>query len=160
MLTAYEKLPNSTKIWIYQSNKSFDETEIPKLRAELQTFANNWVSHNKMLRTYADVYYNRFIVLMVDESLSSASGCSIDSSVRFMQQLEQEYDINLFDRMTFSYKKNDTVKTASRHDFSALYHENQITDNTIVFNNLVKTKGEFEQKWKVKLAESWHKRMV
>ncbi len=160
MLTPYDQLPDTTRIWIYQSNISFSDTDIPKLRTTLQSFAKNWVSHNKMLRTYADVYHNYFIVLMVDESLTGASGCSIDSSVRFMQQLQAEYKVNLFDRMCFAYLKNGKVKTASREEFSSLYEQKRITDDTLVFNNLVNTKRDFEQKWQIKLADSWHKRMV
>lgn len=160
MLTPYAQLPDTTRVWIYQSNVSFKDTDIPKLRNTLQTFAKNWVSHNKMLRTYADVYHNQFIVLMVDESLAGASGCSIDSSVRFMQQLQAEYKVNLFDRMCFAYLNEDKIKTASRDEFSSLYQQKHITDETLVFNNLVNTKLDFEQKWQVQLGDSWHKRMV
>ena len=36
--------------------------------------------------------------------------------------------------------------------------ENQIEPNTLIFNNLVKTKAEFEISWKVSASESWLKR--
>ena len=97
---------------------------------------------------------------MVDESLAGASGCSIDKSVHFIKQLEQHYSIDLFDRMTFTYKDGDQVKTAPRDEFAALYQAEKINDTTLVFDNLIKNKGEFEEQWLKPLGESWHKRMV
>ena len=154
------QLPPSTRIWIYQANKPFEEVQIPELKNLVNRFAQSWVSHNQQLRAHGDVYHNQFIVLMVDESRSGASGCSIDTSVRFMQQLGQQYGVDLFDRMAFTYMENDEVKTAQSAEFADLYQRGKITDETLVFDNLVKTKGELEEKWLKPLNESWHKRFV
>ena len=97
---------------------------------------------------------------MVDESLAGASGCSIDKSVHFIKQIEQHYGVDLFDRMTFTYKDGETVKSAPRMEFAELYKMGKINDATLVFDNLVKTKGDFTSNWVKPLGESWHKRMV
>ncbi len=153
-------LPASTRVWIYQSNRTFNGSELPQLKEQVNSFAKSWASHNRQLRAHGDVLYGRFLVLMVDESNAGASGCSIDSSVHFMQQLEQEYGIDLFDRMTFAWKDGEEVKTASSNEFPNLYRSGTITDSTLVFDNLVKTKGELEEKWLKPLNESWHRRFV
>lgn len=159
-MTTYEILPDTTRVWIYQSSKPFDKKDIPQIRHYLLQFADSWVSHNRQLRAFAEIYHDQFIVLMVDESQAGASGCSIDSSVRFIKELEGAYQVNLFDRMTFAYKEGDAIKTASKFDFAALYREGKINDGTLVFDNLVKNKGEFDNHWIKPLGESWHKRMV
>ena len=153
-------LPPTTRVWIYQSNRPFSQQELPQLKSHLQQFAQSWVSHNHQLRAHADVLHDQFLVLMVDESMAGASGCSIDKSVHFMQQLEQSYHTNLFDRMTFAWKDGAEVKTASSADFADLYKSGAINDQTLVFDNLVKTKGELEEKWLKPLNESWHRRFV
>ncbi|MEL6720198.1 MAG: hypothetical protein AAFP82_15915, partial [Bacteroidota bacterium] len=130
------------------------------VRQYLQQFATQWVSHNRALRSFADLFHHQFIVLMVDESQAGASGCSIDASVHFLQQLQAKFNVNLFDRMTFAYKEGEEVKTAHRSEFKELYQAGKISDETLVFDNLVNTKGAFEEQWVKPLGKSWHKRMV
>ncbi|MEZ4958246.1 MAG: hypothetical protein R2830_00370 [Saprospiraceae bacterium] len=159
-MTDYQTLPASTRVWIYQSSRPFRETEIPKLKENVDRFAQSWISHNHQLKAHGDVLHNRFIVLMVDESQAGASGCSIDKSVYFMKQIEQAYGVDLFDRMTFAWMEGEEVKSANSADFAALFQQGKITGNTLVFDNLVKTKGELEENWLKPLNESWHKRFV
>ncbi|MEL6863899.1 MAG: hypothetical protein AAFP19_05745 [Bacteroidota bacterium] len=159
-MTKYELLPDTTRVWIYQSNRPFTDKELPTLRQHLAQFTTQWVSHSQQLRAFGEVYHQRFIVLMVDESQAGASGCSIDSSVHFIKAIEQHYSTNLFDRMNFAYQEDGEVRMASREEFARLYQEGKISDETLVFDNLVKNKGEFEQQWLRPLAESWHARMV
>ena len=159
-MTNYNDLADTARVWIYQSKTPLPTQEITAIRQHLSDFASTWVSHNNQLKAYAEVFHNQFIVLMVDESQAGASGCSIDKSVRFVQQLEQKYQLDLFDRMTFTYKEGDTIKTAHRTAFAALYKSGAINEATLVFDNLVKTKAAFENNWIKPLGESWHKRMV
>ena len=153
-------LPPSTRVWVYQSKRPFTNQEVPQLKATVQQFAQDWVSHNRQLHSHADVFHNQFLILMVDESMAGASGCSIDSSVRFLQQLGQAYQTDFFDRMTFAWMDGDEVKTATSEVFATLYKEGKINNETLVFDNLVKTKGELEEKWLKPLNESWHRRFV
>ncbi|RMG88572.1 MAG: hypothetical protein D6714_00470 [Bacteroidetes bacterium] len=156
----YQELSDTSRVWIYQSSRPFKDEELPRLRAELRDFVQNWASHNMDLKAFGDIFHNRFIVLMVDESQAGASGCSIDASVRFIKYLEQTFDTNLFDRMTFAWRDGNTIKTAPKEQFARLYAEGKINDHTLVFDNLVKTKAEFDGEWIKPLALSWHKRMV
>jgi len=159
-MTTYEVLPDTTRVWIYQAQTPFTENKIAEIRQHISNFTTSWVSHNNQLRAFGDIYHNQFIVLMVDESLAGASGCSIDKSVHFIKQIEQHYNVDLFDRMTFTYKDGEAVKSAPRMEFSQLYQSGKINDTTLVFDNLVKTKADFEANWVKPLGESWHKRMV
>jgi len=156
----FEHFPSDTRVWVYQSNKQFSSEIVPRLKQVVDQFAQNWVSHNRQLRAHGDVLYDRFIILAVDETQADASGCSIDKSVHFLKQLENELGVDLFDRMTFAWKEGDEVKTADQAAFSSLYQAGEITPNTLVFDNLVKTKGELEEKWLKPLNQSWHKRFV
>ena len=156
----YDHLSDDSKVWIYQANRPFSKEEVESLEPVLAKFAEQWVSHNRQLLAYAGVFSDQFIVLMVDESMAGASGCSIDSSVHFVKQIESTYRVNLFDRMTFTYKSGDTVMTAPREEFARLYESGVINDDTLVFDTLVKTKKDFQEGMIKPLAESWHKRMV
>jgi hypothetical protein len=159
-MTQYDLLQEDTRVWIYQANRPFSEAEVNELRPALERFTTQWVSHNQQLRAFGAVFHNQFIVLMVDESQAGASGCSIDKSVYFIKQIENAFKVNLFDRMTFFYKDGNAIKSAHREEFADLFNEGKINDETMVFDNLVKTKKDFDEAWIKPLGKSWHKRMV
>jgi hypothetical protein len=159
-MDSFQHFPAETRIWVYQSNKPFPTDIIPQLKDAVNRFAQNWVSHNRQLRAHGDILHDRFILLAVDETSADASGCSIDKSVHFLKQLEKEMDVDLFDRMTFAWKEGDEIKTAGNETFAELFRQGKISPETLVFDNLVKTKGELEEKWLKPLNQSWHKRFV
>jgi hypothetical protein len=153
-------LPGSSRVWVYQSNRKFTVEETEAVQSAISDFTRQWVSHNQALRAQGAVYHHQFLVLMVDESQAGASGCSIDSSVQFVRQLQQELGVDFFDRMLFAWQDGDEVHMAHRMEFAELYKNGVLTEETLVFDNLVKTKGDFETAWVKRLGDSWHKRMV
>ena len=159
-MTTYNVLPQTTRVWIYQRNRTFTKVELPEIQIKIQQFAKAWVSHSNQLQAAAQIRHDRFVILMVDESQAGASGCSIDSSVRFMQQLGQEYKVDFFNRMLFAYQKGEEVYSVDRMKFAALYKSGEINDATLVFDTLVNNKGDLDTKWLKPLSESWHRRMV
>ena len=156
----FEGLPDDTRVWIYQSTRPFDAKDVPQVKQYLQQFAQQWVSHNQQLRAYGDLLHERFVLLMVDESMAGASGCSIDKSVAFLKALQSEFGVDLFDRMYFSYWDGEQVVTASREAFASQYASGKINEDTYVFDTLVSNKGDLQNRWLKPLGESWHKRMV
>jgi len=155
-----KELSDASRIWIYQAKEEIDTAVLPELQLNVDNFAEQWVSHSNALRAQAEIHHNRFLILMVDESQAGASGCSIDTSVRFIKSIEQKFGLNLFDRMTFTYEKDGQIHAAERETFADLYKKGNIDDETIVYDNLIKTKGQMQTDWRKKLSESWHARMV
>ncbi len=155
MLTPYHILPDSAKVWIYQANRSFTPEEVWDISDILENFVDKWQSHQRDVAGYGSLYYRRFLVLMADESKCDVSGCSIDSSVKLIRELEQAYDINFFDRMKVCYKiTNELVGSFPLQQLSELMEKGKLTEQTIIFNNLVSTKKEFETQWEIPLKES------
>ncbi len=146
----------NTRVWIYQANRKLTDTQTAQLQQQLNGFTQSWTAHNNQLKAGAEIRYNRFIVLLVDESQAGASGCSIDKSVHFMQQVEQHYGINLFDRFNLAYKIGNEVVSVPRHQFEELIKEGKIDQDSIVFNNLVQNVAELNTKWEVPFKDSWH----
>ncbi len=149
-----------SRVWVYQSDRLLKESEVSNIQKKLDSFTISWTSHNHALKAKAQVFYNCFIIFIADESQVGASGCSIDKSVHFMQNLGIEFEIDFFNRLNFAYKEGELIKIAHKDDFTHLYENNVINDDTIVFNNLVKNYQELKEKWQVSLKESWHKNFV
>ncbi len=147
---------DNSRVWVYQSDRELNETEIQKIQQQLNVFTAEWTAHNQQLKAKAEIRYGRFIILIVDESEAGASGCSIDKSVRFMKALEQQYRINLFDRFIIAYREDNKIKVADRNNFEQLIQTGKINSHTIVFNNLVQTLAELQTRWEVPFKNSWH----
>lgn len=145
-----------SKVWIYQSNRQFTTQEADEVMQKLTDFTNQWKAHGHQLKAKALMPYNFFIVLVVDQNEASATGCSIDSSVRIIKEIENTYGVDLFNRFNMAYKIDNEVHVVSKEDFETLISIKKIGPQTIVFNNLVQTLVDFEQKWEVPIAESWH----
>ena len=160
MLVEFNKLPEESRIWIYQCNRSLTEDEISQISIKLDTFIENWTAHGSDLHAGYQIKYKRFIILGLNQSLNIATGCSIDASVHFIQQLEKEYNIDLMDKMNVSYKQGDYIAYKSLTDFKKMARDRAISKNTIVFNNLVANKAEYADNWEIPVGESWHSRFL
>ena len=160
MFTEYKNLPNNSRVWIYQSDREFTAKEIEFISARAEDFINQWTRHGDDLKGSFTFKYNQFLVLAVDESFNTISGCSIDSSVRFIQALEKELQLKLMNKMNITFKDNDHINLVKLADFQRYAKEQKVTLETIVFNNMVATKEDFENKWEVPARESWHKRFL
>ena len=158
MYVPFENLPEDSKIWIYQSNRKFSDDEITEIESDLKIFIENWSAHGTTLEASYIIKYNRFIILAVNQETQQATGCSIDSSVAFIQNLEQKYQVILLDKMNVTFKNGDHIAHKSLIDFKRMAKEKAVTVNTIVFNNLVNSIEEFNDNWEVPAAESWHSR--
>ncbi|WP_445454657.1 ABC transporter ATPase [Flavobacterium sp. 25HG05S-40] len=158
MYIPFENLPEESKVWIYQSNRKFSDEEMTEIETDLKQFIENWSAHGTGLEASYLLKYNRFIVLAVNQQVQQATGCSIDSSVAFIQNLEHKYAVDLLDKMNVTFKNGEHVAHKSLIDFKRMAKEKAVTENTIVFNNLVNTIEEFNENWEVPAGESWHSR--
>lgn len=160
MLVPYHTLPNTARVWVYQSDRAFTPTEIETIEAEASEFIESWTRHGDHLKGSFAVKHGQFIILSVDESFANASGCSIDASVRFVKKLEDLLAVDLMNKLNISYKAADTIQIVPLAEFQNLAKNGKITAETVVFNNMVQTKVDVETKWEVPAKESWHARFV
>ena len=160
MFTEYKNLPNNSRVWIYQSDREFTDKDVEFISAKAIDFINQWTRHGDDLKGSFTIKYNQFLVLAVDESFNNVSGCSIDSSVRFIKEIENELNLDLMDKMNITFKDNDNINLVKLSDFQKFAKEKKVTQDTIVFNNMVNTKEGFENNWEIKVKESWHKRFL
>ncbi|TVZ28250.1 hypothetical protein JM83_3364 [Gillisia sp. Hel_I_86] len=160
MLVPFTELPDSSRVWIYQSNRSFTELELQEITAKLEDFIAQWTAHGADLKASFEIKYKRFITLALDQQLNAASGCSIDGSVKFIMELEKKYNVDLLDKMNVSYKQGEFVAYKTLTEFRKMAKEKAVSKNTIVFNNLVTNKGEYLSDWEVPASDSWHNRFL
>ncbi len=145
-----------SKVWIYQSNRKLTPQETAEIQQKLDEFTSEWKAHGHQLKAKGEIFHDFFIVLTADQEASQSTGCSIDASVRLMKELEIKYNLDLFNRFNMAYKLDDEVHVVPKEDFETLITIKKINSDTIIYNNLVQTLAEFEQKWEVPMKDSWH----
>lgn len=158
MYVPFDTLPEDGRIWIYQSNRKFSDEEVAEIEVALTNFVNGWAAHGTALEASYQIKYNRFIIIAINQEIQAATGCSIDASVQFIQNLEQKYGVDLLDKMNVTFKLGDHIAHKPLIEFKKMAKEKAVSSNTIVFNNLVNTVGEWQDFWEVPAGESWHSR--
>lgn len=154
------KFHSDSKVWIYQASRIFSLGEALEIEDLLKVFVENWKSHGTPVKGAAYLLFGQFIILMADETATGVSGCSTDSSVRLIKDIEQQFKVNMFDRTTLAFVVKDKIQLLPLSQLSYASSNGFITGDTLYFNNLVQTKEELESKWIIPVKDSWLARKI
>lgn len=146
---------DSSRVWIYQSSRPFAISEAIQLEDMLANFTASWLSHGAPVKAYGNLFFGRFIVLMADESATTVGGCSTDSSVRFIKEVEGRFGVSLFDRQSLTFVVKDKIESLPLPQLQYAVDNGFLNADTIYFNNLVGTKKELEKNWMIPVKDSW-----
>jgi hypothetical protein len=160
MLESFSHLPVGSRVWIYQSDRAFTATEAESINAAMGEFVSQWLSHKEKVIGDGRLLYDRFVVLVADEEKLQLGGCSIDSTVRFIKDLGAKYNVNFFDRFYTCYRDNGRIEGADFETFQTKLAQGLISEDTIVFNNLVHTIDGLNNQWQIPLSQSWHSKSL
>ena len=144
-----------SRVWVYQASRVFSLQEALDIEELLTEFALHWKSHGTPVKGGAYLFFGQFIVLLADETATGVSGCSTDSSVRLIKDIEQKFGVNMFDRTTLAFVVKDKVQLLPLSQLQYAVVNGFINTDTLYFNNLVQTKEELENKWIIPVKESW-----
>ena len=150
-----ENFSKNTRVWIYQSSRLFTLSEALQLEEELKHFGENWLSHGASVNASCFLFYGYFIILMADEAEINVSGCSTDSSVRFVKNIEQSYNVSLFDRTNLAFIVKDKIELLPLSQVNYAIQNGYISDSTLFFDNAIQDISAFKNKWIVPVADSW-----
>lgn len=146
--------PNS-RVWVYQSNRQFDVNEALQIEDVLQNFCKEWNSHGSSVKGYANLFFGRFIIIMADECQTKVGGCSTDSSVRLIKSIENDFHVQLTDRLLLAFIIKEKIHLLSLEEINLALEDTFITGETLYFNNTILTKKDLLTKWIIPVRESW-----
>ena len=146
---------NQSKVWIYQSNRPFVVNEATAVNEMLQEFTANWKSHGASVKAFAKLFFNQFIVLMADETATHVGGCSTDSSVRVIKTIEQQFNVQLFDRQTLAFVLDNEIELVPLSQLINAVQIEKLNGDTLYFNNTVLTKEQLLNEWIIPARLSW-----
>lgn len=151
---------DQSRVWIYQSSRPFSEKEETEINEQLHHFYTQWQAHGAPVKGWAKLLFRRFIVIMADETRVEVSGCSTDSSVRVIKSIERQYEVNLFDRLSITFLVKDQPEVLPLGQVQYAIDKGYINGDTLLFNNLVASKGDMFRNWLQPLQYSWLKDRV
>lgn len=158
-MVQFINFPDSSRVWIYQSPRELSEDEATQIEKALKGFTAIWKAHGQLMHADASVLMRRFLILVADEQVTQASGCSIDDSVRIIKQLGEMFQIDLFNRMNVCYLMDEKLVCDPIHDFWAKRKGGIVTDDTMVFDTTIQTLGSLNHDFLVTFKKSWHSEM-
>ena len=157
----FDKLPDHSRIWIYQASRPLNSEAVSIISDELSAFTKEWTAHGIPLEASFDIRFHQFVILSADEQVQEASGCSIDDSVRKVKELEGKIGgVDLFDRMRIAFMIGGDVITIPMEDLKKEFNNGVWHGGTLVFNNVIKSKSELTSGWLIPAEITWLKRYL
>ena len=150
-----EDFDPGSRVWIYQSSRLFTVSEALQIEEMIDQFAQNWLSHGIPVKGAAHLFFGQFVILIADESATGVSGCSTDSSVRLIKEIEKIFGVNMFDRLALAFIDKDKVQILPMPQLKYAVEQGFITGDTLFFNNVVLTKEQLENNWIIPVKDSW-----
>ena len=151
----------ASKVWTYVAARPLTTDEQAGVQQALDTFTRSWTAHNQSLRAHGEIFAGQIILLVVDESQAGASGCSIDKSVHFMEDLGAQMGVDFFDRMQFGWlDESGHVRVDSRERLTKMKESGEISEMTPMINTLAATLADLQNHWIKPLHASWHNRII
>lgn len=159
-LENFTHLPAGSRVWIYQADRAFSSIEAEAISSAISQFVSQWLAHKAKVIGDGALLYDRFVILAADEEKLQVSGCSIDSTVRFIKELGTKYNVNFFDRFYTCFWNEGKVEGLDFETFKANVAEGKIADETIVFNNVLTTLSSLQTQWQLPLSKSWQSKFL
>jgi hypothetical protein len=145
----------SSRVWVYQGSRLFTLSEAFEIETMLTNFTAQWNSHGTPVKGEAHLFFGQFIVLIADETATGVSGCSTDSSVRLIKNIEARFSVNMFDRMSLAFIVKDKIQLLPLSQLQYAITNQFVTPDTLYFNNLIQTKADLENGWIVAIKDTW-----
>ncbi len=155
MVKNFDELSDQSRLWIYQSNRALTAEDVSDIEEKAASFISGWAAHGQDLLASAIVMHNHFLIIAADENFNMASGCSIDSQFRFVQDLGKAMDIDFFNRLNIAFLLQDQVELIPMSAIKQNIEEGNITADSTFFDNNLQTKGDLRVKWLKNASDSW-----
>ena len=155
MITDFKNIPDDSRVWIYQSNRDFSDSEIKIINNKTALFLDNWKAHGNELQASYLIKERRFLVIAVNEEYNPIGGSSIDYSLQLVNDITTTINLDLLDRISVNYISENKIKSISLRDLKNKIKNRSFSPETIIFNTTVKTKKELSSDFELKISSSW-----
>lgn len=125
----------------YIPERKFTDSETDFIVKAGKQFTADWHVHGSPLKAEVLVQDHAILSVVVDNDTASASGCSIDRSVAFVQQLEQKLGLVLMNRMKLLYSADGAIHIGDHRKLE------ELPASAAVFNHLSTKREDYLAEW-------------
>jgi hypothetical protein len=150
-----EGFEGSSRVWIYQSSRIFTMSEALEIEEILESFISKWQAHGQSVKGFGTLFFGQFIVLIADETITEVSGCSTDSSVKVIKQIESNFNVSMFDRQLLAFLIKDRVQLIPMSQVNYAVDNGILQASSLFFNNAITNLSDFSTKWISPIKETW-----
>ncbi len=161
MFVPFDTLPENARVWVYPISRTLTDHEAAQVEAMLEEFVQKWLSHQREVHGSGLVLENRFIILSADESMTDVSGCSIDSSVRFIREVEQTFGVSCFDRSRLYFQDaSGAIVSLDFREIREAWDKGMINEQTYLFNLQAAHVEDIRSRWTLPLTATPYARFL
>ena len=160
MIVDFKTMPDDSRIWIYQSNRDFNESEIGIINDKTTSFLDNWQAHGKDLECSYSIIDKRFIIIAVNEIFNPIGGCSIDFSLQLIKDISNTIGIDLLNRLVVNLKIDNRLESLSLGDLKNKIKDGDFSPETIIFNTAINSKSELLNNFEIDIKSSWLSKFI
>jgi len=160
MAALFNEMSPLSRVWVFQSDRLLSAEEQVFIKSKLSSFVAAWATHGTPLHAAFTIKNNCSVVVAVDENIKEASGCSISSLTALFESFGTEFQLSFFDRFSIGHISNSSVVLSSVNEFKELIKVGTVTEDTLVYNNLIALKQDLDSNWEIPLKQSWQKRYL
>ncbi len=150
-----KQFSDQSRVWIYQSSRLFTLAEALSIEEMINDFVGNWTTHGAPVKGFGTLFFGHFVVLMADEEKTGVSGCSTDSSVRLIKQIELTFKVNMFERTNLAFIIDGKIQLLPLSQMAYALDKSFIKPTSLMLDNTVATKKDLEDRWIIPISQSW-----
>tara|TARA_B100000963_G_scaffold111436_1_gene97028 strand:+ start:10733 stop:11197 length:465 start_codon:yes stop_codon:yes gene_type:complete len=139
MLVDFDTISDSSRIWIYASELKLNQATKDYILETLFSHLSAWEAHKQPLEAAASILEDHFVVVAVDELNTKASGCSIDTLQKIIQELETNLSISLMNRLNVYCQIDNTIKCIPSFQL-----KNNVYENTLFYDLTITKKSDLQ----------------
>jgi hypothetical protein len=151
----WDQIANNGKVWLYGAKRRLLTNELRYIDQALSQFCREWAAHGEKLNCGFQIKDEQFILIAVDEGNVTASGCSIDSSVGLIKNIDKQFDLDLFNRLRVYHMDDGNLETTDLHVARENIGIGKWRPNDLIINTTALKKEAIENEWLLPISKSW-----
>ena len=160
MFIPFNKISENYTCWVYQIGKMITQKEKVFISKSLESFCEKWTSHNNSVKSSYVIDFDSFIILFADQRINKVSGCAIDEKSRVIRQIGNNLKIKILPYINTGVFIKKKLVFLSKEEIVSKLNSNEINGDSDIINITIKSKKDYEEKWILKIKESWLKNFL
>ncbi len=158
-MTTIDKLPGRSRLWFFQCDRFLTEAEIGHIELQMSDFIDQWTSHGAAMAASFTLLHKSLLLIALDESHASASGCGIDKCFRQVDQISKEMGVDFVSRTTVLYQSSEGIQMTKLNQFWAMKKAGLIDASTLVVDTTIGQLADLAPAGLKRFDQTWHMEM-